>query len=152
MLKPVERTEDPESPETSMEPEKIGAGKNDDAKVVKDAKTSMQKTEYAEMINQRPPSQAMMTPLAKAPTDSEHVAYQAAPAYPVPSGGPLQGYPVPGGPVANAHLPSGNGPAPMFPNAPIHMGVPGGMKNLKFKNYNLIHVIMIYCGLNNNTC
>ena len=112
-----------------MDPEKIDAAKNceDDAKVAKDAKTSMQKTEYAEMINQRPPSQAMMTPLAKAPTDSEHVGYQAAPAYPVPSGGPQQGYPMPVGPVA--HLPSGNVPAPMFPNAPIHMGVPGGKKN-----------------------
>ena len=92
VLKPVERTDDPESPENNSEtnPEdekdKINGDKNgvDDLKKVDNddenkPTSNGEKTEYAEMINQRP-SSTTMTSLSKAPTEmSGATAFSPAP-------------------------------------------------------------------------
>jgi len=129
VLKPVERSDDPESPENNPEnnpdneESKSGSDKNgDDAKSEEnddDKPTSNgEKTEYVEMISQR--SAPSMTALSQVP-GSQSYATQIAGA------GPTQ----PGFPVMMAAAPQANGfvSAPMPPPYP---GVPAQMPGKPF--------------------
>ena len=127
VLKPVERTDDPESPENNPESNpdneesKSGSDKNgDDAKSDEnddDKPTSNgEKTEYVEMINQR--SSPSMTALSQVPGGQSYASQIAG-------AGPAQpGFPVPGQVMMAAPQTNGFAPAPMPPPYP---GGPGLM-------------------------
>lgn len=157
VLKPVERTDDPESPENNSEtnPEDEKDKANGDQNGVDDLKkvdnddenkptSNGEKTEYAEMINQRP-SSTTMTSLSKAPAEMSRAA--AFPSAPQPQFGhppvglapQVGGHPVPvrpqdlGGMVISPQLIQ-NGAVPMTvqPQPPAVPVQPSALTGFEF--------------------